>query len=152
MRTRPSARLLVIDQQQRVLLFCFSHKDDALDGQRYWATPGGAVEENENWKQAALRELFEETGITRTELDDAVGYREFEMQLPSGDWVLAQEQYFKVQVGEQEISTSGWTPHERRVMTDFRWWNLQQLEGSGEQYFPENLAILLGKETHSLRR
>lgn len=145
MRTRPSARLLIIDPQQRLLLFCFSHKSDALDGQRYWATPGGALEEHENWQQAALRELFEETGIARAELNDAVWRREFELQLPSGELVLAQEQYFIVRVDQQEISTSAWSAHEREVMSDFRWWNLQELESSGERYYPQDLAVLLGK-------
>ncbi|KHJ66657.1 DNA mismatch repair protein MutT [Pantoea rodasii] len=151
MKTRPSARLLIIDPQHRILLFCFSHKGDALDGQRYWATPGGALEDNETAQQAAIRELFEETGIERTELDDVVGYREFEMKLPCGEVVLAQEQYFRVLVEQQEISTSGWSAHEREVMADFHWWNIRELACSGEKYFPENLAVLLEKGLNPLR-
>lgn len=143
MRTRPSARLLIIDSQQRVLLFCFCHKGDALEGQRYWATPGGAVEENETWKQAALRELYEETGMVRGSLGDAVGDRAFEMSLPSGEVVLAQERYYIVHAEQHEISTSGWSEHERHVMTDYRWWNLDALARSGERYYPENLRALL---------
>ncbi|KJV45535.1 DNA mismatch repair protein MutT [Pantoea sp. BL1] len=143
MNTRPSARLLIIDPQQRVLLFCFTHKADALDGQRYWATPGGALENHESWKQAAIRELFEETGITRAQLDDPIGYRAFKMQLPSGEVVLAQEQYYTVQVIQQEISTAGWSQHEREVMSDYHWWKLEELICSGERYYPENLAALL---------
>ncbi|WP_058961639.1 NUDIX hydrolase [Type-E symbiont of Plautia stali] len=143
MNTRPSARLLIIDPQQRVLLFCFTHKADALDGQRYWATPGGALENHESWKQAAIRELFEETGIIRTQLDDAIGYRAFEMQLPSGELVLAQEHYYTVHVVQQEISTAGWSKHEREVMSDYHWWELKELICSGERYYPENLTALL---------
>ena len=69
MRRRPSSRLLVIDQNNRVLLFRFQFERGPLAGQDYWATPGGALEAGESFADAARRELFEETGIVK----DAVG-------------------------------------------------------------------------------
>ena len=44
MRERKAARLLVINPAHEVLLFRFVHKDGALAGKNYWATPGGGVE------------------------------------------------------------------------------------------------------------
>ena len=41
MRTRPSSRLLVLDPQNRLLLFKFEHRKGPLAGQSFWATPGG---------------------------------------------------------------------------------------------------------------
>ncbi len=41
MRKRPSARLLVLDPQERVLLFRFRFDTGPLAGTAYWATPGG---------------------------------------------------------------------------------------------------------------
>lgn len=41
MRTRPASRLIVLSPENHVLLFRFCHKDDALEGKTYWATPGG---------------------------------------------------------------------------------------------------------------
>ncbi len=66
-----------------------------------------------------------------------------EMQLPSGEVVLAQEHYYAVHVVQQEISTAGWSKHERKVMSDYHWWELKELICSGERYYPENLTALL---------
>ncbi len=52
MRTRPAARLLIMSPENRLLLFRFSHRDDALAGRSYWATPGGGVEEGELFADA----------------------------------------------------------------------------------------------------
>jgi ADP-ribose pyrophosphatase YjhB (NUDIX family) len=58
MRQRNAARLLVINPLRQVLLFRFQHKDDALAGHDYWATPGGGLEEGETFEAAAVRELL----------------------------------------------------------------------------------------------
>ena len=49
MRERKAARLLVISPARKVLLFRFVHKDGALAGRNYWATPGGGVEAGETF-------------------------------------------------------------------------------------------------------
>lgn len=63
MRQRNSARLLAINPAKQILLFHFQHKGDALDGHNHWATPGGGLEQGESFEAAAVRELFEETGL-----------------------------------------------------------------------------------------
>ena len=48
---RRAARLLVIDPEDSVLLFQYED-----DGRRWWATPGGGLERDETFEQAAARE------------------------------------------------------------------------------------------------
>ena len=43
MRTRPSARLLVVDPAGRILLFRFAHSRGAFVGEGYWATPAAVL-------------------------------------------------------------------------------------------------------------
>ncbi|MGV1760824.1 NUDIX hydrolase [Rhizobium sp. A22-96] len=143
MRTRPSARILVIDQFGCVLLFKFSHTSGPLNGRIYWATPGGAVEEGETFEEAALRELVEETGLLKQELTGEVGRRSFELQLTNGEVVWADERFFGVRTVRSSISDRGWSDNERDVLADYRWWSPQELRETTETIFPEGLTELI---------
>ena len=107
MRTRRAARLLIINNTNDVLLFRFTHRDDALAGRSYWATPGGGLEGHETFEQAAIRELYEETGIKRDFIGNSVGNSTFEMLLPKGETVKAEERFFVVRVTDTSITQGG---------------------------------------------
>ncbi len=127
MRRRPSARLLIIDPSGRVLLFRFVHRNGALAGQDYWATPGGGVKESETFEQAAIRELKEETCIQVNSVGRQIGKREFVLQLPSGEYVIADERYFLIETSDVKLSRAGWSSHEAEVMTNHKWWPPEEL-------------------------
>jgi 8-oxo-dGTP pyrophosphatase MutT (NUDIX family) len=143
MNSRPSARLLVLDAAGRVLLFRFVHLTGPMAGRQYWATPGGALEEGETFEQAAIRELQEETGIRTTDVGRQIARRQFELQLPDGERVSADERYFAVRTPETAISREGWTEVEKGLMTCHRWWSLDDLSRTTETVFPEDLIEML---------
>lgn len=72
MRIRRSSRLILLDTESRVLLFRIEDatvfRADELPAETYWITPGGSLESGEDHAAAALRELWEETGMTGIEL------------------------------------------------------------------------------------
>ncbi|MFK0090393.1 NUDIX hydrolase [Pseudomonas sp. NPDC090755] len=143
MRERKSARLLVVSPEQNVLLFRFVHKDGALAGDDYWATPGGGLEEGETFHCAALRELREETGIEASDVGQPVAHRRFPLQLPCGEWVFSVEQFFVVRAQSEVLSRQGWTAHEVQVMADHRWWSADELRTTREQVWPESIVTTL---------
>jgi len=144
MRTRLSARLLVLDPSGRILLFRFVHRNGALAGQDYWATPAGGVEGGETFEQAAIRELEEETGIRVRDIGLEVGRREFVLQLHNGERVMADERFFLVKLAAAaSLSRDGWTAQEVEVMADHRWWSLDELAQTSATIWPENLLAML---------
>lgn len=143
MRERKSARLLVINPSRKVLLFRFLHKEGALAGDDYWATPGGGLEGDETFQVAAIRELHEETGIQVCAVGEPVAGRRFPMQLPSGEWVTSVEQYFVVHAPDQPLSRAGWTLAEAQVMADHHWWSADDLRSTEAIVWPEALVEML---------
>jgi len=146
MRIRPTARVLVLDDQQRLLLF-HVHDDRAIhqdypDMTIYWCTPGGGGEPDETVEQAAQRELWEETGIQVSAVGPCVWCYERILDLPSGRLCL-QERFFIVTVPVSQVSTINMLAYEHTNLRAYRWWSLQELVQSGERFLPPNLPHLL---------
>jgi 8-oxo-dGTP pyrophosphatase MutT (NUDIX family) len=139
-RERPAARLLILDADDRILLFRFTPPG----GVAFWATPGGAVDPGESYAQAGARELFEETGIV-ADIGPEVAQRRVEFVTIEGEPVTADERYFLIRVDDCTISNVGHTELEQRVMTEHLWWNLRDLPASSEIIFPEDLADLVDR-------
>jgi len=143
LRPRPSARLLVVDPQGRVLLFRFEFRHGPLAGRIFWATPGGAIEPGESFEDGARRELAEETGLTIDHPGPQIARREFAMHAPEGDPVMADERYFLVRVDPFTLADGGWTDLEREVMTEHRWWTPAEISAADEKIYPVDLVAML---------
>ena len=144
MLKRPSSRLLILDGEDRLLLFRFERKRGPLTGQAFWATPGGGDDRGESFEAAACRELLEETGLHIVDPGPQVARREASFRLPStGELVTADERFFLIRIHHLEVSAKNWTELERDVMSAHRWWSQAELKSTTDQIWPEDLAEML---------
>jgi 8-oxo-dGTP pyrophosphatase MutT (NUDIX family) len=140
---RPSARVVLIDAQDRVFFFrsdgVFDH-----DAKVLWVPPGGGLEEGETYEKAALRELWEETGLVGAELSPCVWLRTWYGNL----WetpIESREQYFICRVDSHEIVEGHINPDqlERHSVTGYRWWSAEEMAGSPDLFVPRDILALL---------
>jgi 8-oxo-dGTP pyrophosphatase MutT (NUDIX family) len=143
---RKSARLVVLNARDEVFLLD-SHGLIPSDPKHahilhYWITPGGAVEPGETWEEAALRELWEETGIEGVPLGPWVWSRQKD-GIIFGEPTRSVQRYYLVRVGKVEVHGRNRLPHEAEGYRQHRWWPLDEIRVSEEVFFPEGLADLL---------
>lgn len=137
---RRSARLFIVDEIGRLLLFRYHDEHHSP----FWATVGGELINDEDYLDAATRELMEETG-----LDLPIG-----QLLKERDEVYAVarstparwlEKYFLVNTPTNpQLCKAGWSEEEQSTIQSWQWWTLQEMQAQGVDSFkPEWLADLL---------
>jgi 8-oxo-dGTP pyrophosphatase MutT (NUDIX family) len=143
---RPSARVVVVDDAGRVLLFRIV---DPLDTKpAVWITPGGGIEAGEEVAEAACRELREETGV-----DISADLLGAPVAVCRGDWefrgvpLYSEDWFFALRTPAFEPSDAGWEDLEREIHHSWRWWTPDELDAADEVVFPARLADLVREIT-----
>ena len=142
---RHVARAVVVDRNQSVLLVRYDHWDSAANS--YWVPPGGALEPDENHRQAASRELTEETGLSNLAVGPFLWERSFRYQ-PFGRATHQVEQYFLFKL---DLVAPAVRNNSTEQIEEHRWWTLAELRETKDTIFPEGLAFELEQLFLSLR-
>lgn len=140
-RSRSTARVLLIDDRDRILLFADS--DPGVPGVHWWITPGGGIDDGESEAVAAVREVEEETGLRITEADLIGPTMRRTVVHGYSDVVIDQQDvFYACWVPEFEVSTAGHTEEELLTMAGHRWWTRTELATTDEAIWPAALVDL----------
>lgn len=138
-QSRRASRLILLDEQRRVLLFRHLRRD----GTSLWAPPGGGVEASETFEQAAAREAAEELGLRDCPLtflwEGAVEFTYVDHS------VRQQERFFLLDGDVKQFPATTRNFRRREGIAEMRWWSVDEIKATSEQVFPEDLASELGK-------
>ena len=140
LRLRQAGRVIVLDPEDRVLLFRY---DEGPPNGRHWCTPGGGLDDGEDYVAGARRELAEETGWT----DVALGAEVYEWTrtMEFADAIVRQhERIFLARVetagrGLGEVAAM----HASDGIAAWHWWTLAEMDATDEVIWPPGLADLV---------
>lgn len=140
-RLRLTSRLVVMDPTGSILMFKTAAPDSS--GYSRWITPGGGVDGGETHAEAAVRELWEETGQHLTPHPIPVWTYDFEVNFDQADHNRGHAEYFFVATERFEPVSTYWTTEEHIDVTAWRWWGALELEASQEPFEPAHLPTLI---------
>lgn len=140
---RTAARVLLVDDQERVLLM--HERRDIGSDQTHWITPGGGIEEGETLARAAVRELYEETGLV-IELDqDAQPLAHDRVRFTLAGVTYDQTNHYfihRCRAGLKVVPAAH-TAIEALVVVGHRWWKLAALEEATVDREPADIVEIL---------
>jgi len=144
LRLRRAGRVIVLDPEDRVLLFRY---DDGPPNGRHWCTPGGGLNDGEDYASGAQRELAEETGWFDVPIGAEVHERTLTMEY--ADVIVRQHERFflaRVDVGERRLGEVA-DMHVSDGIAAWSWWTLAELDATDEVVWPPGLAGLIRRLT-----
>jgi TDG/mug DNA glycosylase family protein len=134
---REAVRALVVDATERVLLMRF---ENPANGDVWWATPGGGIDDGETDEAALRRELLEEAGLLDFDPGPAVWIREHVLPWDRHLW-RQRERFHLVRIEHHDVVPTIELTAEH--VYGHRWWTLDELERSDENLAPRALATNL---------
>ena len=138
---RSSVKVLLLNEDNELLLMCADDpKTTSADNKyhgRFWYCVGGQIEPGESIQNAALREIYEETGFVKEniELGPVVWFGEFSMVL-HGSMMRLKQVFVVARTRQKQALLSAPDEWEKAYVQKLAWFSLEKIRNSEEVIFP----------------
>lgn len=154
MRVRKSVRLLILNDKNETLLSRYEGLDIHEPGyaplDSHWEVIGGGIDAGETMLEAAMREAYEESGLTDNDLKvGPIIWQGSNEIVYNGEHLTAHHTYMLAhltrEIAADDIIPQGLTEEELGFMVGFKWWSVDELKITTENIIPPALRIELPK-------
>ena len=145
---RNTIRIVLLNDKNELLLMHIDDPRTRSIGKKYngsfWVTVDGQIEQNETVRKSAVRELFEETGITSTEVTfgPVIWLRELDLVL-YGKPVHIKEQYILARTNKRVVFPTHLTTDEVDIIKKIQWFSYKDIVSCRETIYPVKLTKLI---------
>jgi 8-oxo-dGTP pyrophosphatase MutT (NUDIX family) len=108
-------------------------------GVAFWFPPGGRLEDGEGEREAAVREVAEETGLADVPLGPEIWRRRHLFSWRGEEWDQ-RERWFLARVPHFEPDGRGMTEVEKAEISGCRWWDMGEMESTSDELVPLDLG------------
>jgi 8-oxo-dGTP pyrophosphatase MutT (NUDIX family) len=137
---RKSVKILLINDNKELLLMYCKGSTITKDGTIYshfWFPIGGGIEKNETLHEAIIRELYEETGLKKEQIEigPIVWHGIFEF-IYNGVLTNQDETFVVVKTKEKAVFLNKLDEWEKKFVDKIRWFSLKQILNCKQIIFP----------------
>lgn len=136
-----SIRIILLNNNDELLLMRAEDKSTTRPDGKYnghfWFLIGGEQENNETIEETAKRELYEETGLKKEDysLGPVVWQGEFDLIL-SGKLRHMKQKFIVARTSNDNVDLFNLTQPEKNVITDIKWFSLNDIKKCNEVIYP----------------
>lgn len=139
--------LLINDKNELLLMLADDPKTTSTDGKKrglFWFTIGGEINYNESTQEAAIREIYEETGIkeNEVELGPIVWFGEFDLIL-DGKLTHLKQRFMVAKTKKLDVSLTKLDGWEKDVIKKLAWFSLEDIKNSEDIIHPVGIEDIL---------